>query len=136
MRISTTDLCVSPGQTPKAKIGAKRAGGFIAFGRTPSTWAARRHIASLVPLQAGRGAGAAILSASDDSDVALVIANADATAAAINKANPFLQHFTVDDLKAWADRNMRGPNLRLSDVLAAKARRLPVGHRDFGQASG
>jgi hypothetical protein len=73
------------------------------------------------------GAGAvAILSASDDSDAALVIANADTTGrtkrARLIKANPFLEHFTVADLKAWADRKMRGPNLRLSEVLAANAR--------------
>jgi hypothetical protein len=38
------------------------------------------------------------------------------------KANPFLERFTVADLKAWADRKMRGPNLRLTEVLAADAR--------------
>ena len=35
------------------------------------------------------------------------------------KANPFLERFTVADLKAWADRRMRGPDLRLTEVLAA-----------------
>jgi len=35
------------------------------------------------------------------------------------KANPFLEHFTVADLKGWADRKMRGPNLRLTELLAA-----------------
>ena len=65
------------------------------------------------------GAGAvAILSAPDNSDAALVIANADSTGRTkrerLIKANPFLEHFTVADLKVWADRKMRGPNLRLS----------------------
>jgi hypothetical protein len=74
------------------------------------------------------GAGAvAILSAPDNSDAALVIASADSTGRTkrerIVKANPFLEHFTVADLKVWADRKMRGPNLRLTEVLAADARR-------------
>jgi Transglycosylase SLT domain len=74
------------------------------------------------------GAGAvAILSASDDSDAALVIASADSTGRTkrerLIKANPFLEHFTVADLKVWADRKMRDPNLRLTEVLAANARR-------------
>jgi Transglycosylase SLT domain len=67
------------------------------------------------------GAGAiAILSAPDNSDAAVVIANADPTGRTkrkqLIKANPFLDHFTVADLKVWADRKMRGPNLRLSEV--------------------
>ena len=74
------------------------------------------------------GAGAvAILSAPDNSDAALVIASADSTGRTkrerLVKANPFLEHFTVADLKVWADRKMRGPNLRLTEVLAADARR-------------
>jgi hypothetical protein len=69
------------------------------------------------------GAGAvAILSAPDNSDAALVIANADSTGRTkrerLIKANPFLEHFTVADLKVWADRKMRAPNLRLTEVLA------------------
>jgi hypothetical protein len=73
------------------------------------------------------GAGAvAILSAPDNSDAALVIANADSTGRTkrkrLIKANPFLEHFTVADLKVWADRRMRAPNLRLTEVLAADAR--------------
>jgi hypothetical protein len=73
------------------------------------------------------GAGAvAILSAPDNSDAALVIANADSTGRTkrkrLIKANPFLEHFTVADLKVWADRKMRAPNLRLTEVLAADAR--------------
>ena len=60
------------------------------------------------------GAGAvAILSAPDNSDAALVIASADSTGRTkrerLIKANPFLEHFTVADLKVWADRKMRGP---------------------------
>ena len=74
------------------------------------------------------GAGAvAILSAPDNSDAALVIASADLTGRTkrerLVKANPFLEHFTVADLKVWADHKMRGPNLRLTEVLAADARR-------------
>src|SRR5947208_13867966 len=73
------------------------------------------------------GAGAvAILSAADNPDAALVIANADSTGRAkrerLVKANPFLERFTVADLKAWADRKMRGPNLHLTEVFAADAR--------------
>jgi hypothetical protein len=72
------------------------------------------------------GAGAvAILSAPDNSDAALVIANADTTGrtkrARLIKANPFLEHLTVADLKVWADRKMRGPNLRFSELRAADA---------------
>ena len=75
------------------------------------------------------GAGAvAILSAPDNSDAALVIASADLTGRTkrerLIKANPFLEHFTVADLKVWADRKMRAPNLRLTEVLAADARPL------------
>jgi hypothetical protein len=70
------------------------------------------------------GAGAiAILSAPDNSDAALVLASADSTGRTkrerLIKANPFLDHFTVADLKVWADRKMRAPDLRLTDVLAA-----------------
>jgi hypothetical protein len=35
------------------------------------------------------------------------------------KANPFLEHLTVADLKIWADRKMRGPELHLAKVFAA-----------------
>ncbi len=60
------------------------------------------------------GAGAvAILSALDNADAALVMANADVTGRTkrdkIVKANPFLERFTVADLKSWADRKMRLP---------------------------
>jgi hypothetical protein len=60
------------------------------------------------------GAGAvAILSAMETADVALVMATADATGRTkrekIIKANPFLEGFTVADLRNWADRKMRIP---------------------------
>ena len=72
------------------------------------------------------GAGAvAILSAPENTDAALVMAGADATGQSkreqIIKANPFLEHFTVADLKIWADRKMRGRGLHLKKVLAADA---------------
>jgi hypothetical protein len=58
------------------------------------------------------GAGAvAILSATENADAALVMATADATGRTqrekIIKANPFLERFTVADLRTWADRRMR-----------------------------
>jgi len=58
------------------------------------------------------GAGAvAILSATENADAALVMATADATGRTqrekIVKANPFLERFTVADLRTWADRKMR-----------------------------
>jgi hypothetical protein len=60
------------------------------------------------------GAGAvAILSAMENADAALVMATADATGRTnrekIVKANPFLECFTVADLRNWADRKMRIP---------------------------
>jgi hypothetical protein len=62
------------------------------------------------------GAGAvAILSAMENADAALVMATADATGRTkrekIIKANPFLEGFTVADLRNWADRKMRVPRL-------------------------
>jgi len=72
---------------------------------------------------AGSAGAVAILSAPDDSDAALVIASADSTGRTkrerLIKANPFLEHFTVADLKVWADRKMRGSKLRLTELLAA-----------------
>ncbi len=73
------------------------------------------------------GAGAvAILSAPENADAALVMASADATGRSkrehIIKANPFLEHFTVADLKIWADRKMRGPGLHPTQVVAANAK--------------
>jgi hypothetical protein len=60
------------------------------------------------------GAGAvAILSALGDADAASVMASADATGRTkrdkIIRANPFLERFTVADLRSWADRKMRVP---------------------------
>jgi hypothetical protein len=60
------------------------------------------------------GAGAvAILSAMEDADAALVMATADTTGRTkrekIVKANPFLERFTVADLRNWADRKMQAP---------------------------
>jgi hypothetical protein len=62
------------------------------------------------------GAGAvAILSATENADAALVMATADPTGRTkrekIIKANPFLERFTVADLRNWADRKMRVPGL-------------------------
>jgi hypothetical protein len=62
------------------------------------------------------GAGAvAILSATEDADAAFIMASADATGRTkrekIIKANPFLEGFTVADLRNWADRKMRVPRL-------------------------
>lgn len=57
------------------------------------------------------GAGAvAALSASKSADAALVLAHADATGKItrdkIVAANPFLEHYTIGDLKDWAERKM------------------------------
>src|SRR5262249_24681454 len=53
----------------------------------------------------------AILSAMENADAALVMATADVTGRTkrekIVKANPFLERFTVADLRTWADRKMR-----------------------------
>jgi len=62
------------------------------------------------------GAGAvAILSAMENADAALIMATADATGRtkreALVKANPFLERFTVADLRNWADRKMRASGL-------------------------
>ena len=62
------------------------------------------------------GAGAvAILSAMENADAALVMATADATGRTkrekIIKANPFLERFTVADLRIWADRKTHVPGL-------------------------
>ena len=41
----------------------------------------------------------------------------------IVKANPFLDHFSVADLELWADRKMQGPDLRLTELLAASTKK-------------
>jgi hypothetical protein len=62
---------------------------------------------------AGSAGAVAILSAMENADAALVMATADATGRTnrekIVKANPFLERFTVADLRNWADRKMRIP---------------------------
>ncbi len=64
---------------------------------------------------AGSAGAVALLSAPENADAALVMATADATGRTkreqLVKANPFLEHFTVADLKAWADHKTRGPGL-------------------------
>jgi hypothetical protein len=59
---------------------------------------------------AGSAGAVAILSAPQNADAATVMASADATRRMtrekIVNANPFLQRFTVADLKSWADRKM------------------------------
>ncbi len=61
---------------------------------------------------AGAAGAGAILLAPDNADAALVMANADTTGRTtrekIINANPFLERFTVADLKRWADHKMRG----------------------------
>ena len=62
---------------------------------------------------AGSAGAVAILSALENVDAASVMASADRTGRTkrekIVKANPFLERFTVADLKNWADRKMRIP---------------------------
>jgi hypothetical protein len=70
------------------------------------------------------GAGAlAILTSPDNADAASIMASADASGRTnrekIVKANPFLDRFTIADLKTWADRKMRSSDLRLTEVVAA-----------------
>lgn len=75
---------------------------------------------------AGPAGAVAILSASENADAALVMASADTTGRTkrqqLIKANPFLEHLTVADLKVWADRKMRGLDLHPTEVRAATAR--------------
>jgi len=60
---------------------------------------------------AGAAGAIAILSALEEADAASTMAIADATGRTkrekLVKANPFLERFTVADLKSWADRKMR-----------------------------
>ncbi|MGE0750407.1 MAG: lytic transglycosylase domain-containing protein [Variibacter sp.] len=60
---------------------------------------------------AGAAGAIALLSAADDASAATVMAKADATGRAtrekIVQANPFLENFTVADIKRWADRKVR-----------------------------
>jgi hypothetical protein len=59
---------------------------------------------------AGSAGAVAILSAPENADAASIMASADATGRVTREkivyANPFLQRFTVADLKGWADRKM------------------------------
>jgi hypothetical protein len=72
----------------------------------------RAHRPDLAHFAGGEGA-VAILSAMENADAALVMATADATGRTkrekIIKANPFLERFTVADLRNWADRKMQVP---------------------------
>jgi hypothetical protein len=72
---------------------------------------------------AGSKGAVAILSAPPSADAASIMANADATGRVtrekIVNANPFLQSFTVADLKGWADRKMD------MQVVAQACGRLP-----------
>src|ERR1700733_6724647 len=74
------------------------------------------------------GAGAvAILSAPENTDAAVVMAAADSKGRTKRdqnvKANPFLEHFTVADLKSWAHDKMYSPRLRLTQAVPANERR-------------
>ena len=75
---------------------------------------------------AGVAGAVAILSASDSADAALVLAGADATGRTkreqLIKANPILEHFTVADLKIWANGKMRGLDPHPTEVRVAKAK--------------
>ena len=70
---------------------------------------------------AGAAGAGAILLAPDNADAALVMANADATGRTtrekIINANPFLERFTVADLKRWADHKMRGSGVSVGAKL-------------------
>jgi hypothetical protein len=76
---------------------------------------------------AGPAGAAALLTAPDDADAAAVMAKADASGNTkrerIVKANPFLDTFTVADIKDWADRKMEGPRLVLTELVSANARK-------------
>jgi hypothetical protein len=74
---------------------------------------------------AGGAGSIAVLSAPNNADAALVMAGADSTGKTtreqIVKANPFLDRFTVGDLKRWADRKMLGRRLEPADLVASAA---------------
>jgi len=76
---------------------------------------------------AGPAGAAALLSAPADADAAAVMAKADATGKLkreqIVKANPFLDKFTVADIRRWADRKMDGPMLVLTELLSAATKK-------------
>lgn len=76
---------------------------------------------------AGAGGAVALLKAPPHADAAGVMAMADASGKTsrdkIVKANPFLDEFTVTDIKRWAERKMDGPALALTELLSANARK-------------
>ena len=76
---------------------------------------------------AGAAGAAALLKAPPHADAAGVMAMADASGKLrreqIVKANPFLDDFTVTDIKRWADRKMQGPALVLTELLSANAKK-------------
>jgi hypothetical protein len=71
---------------------------------------------------AGPAGAAALLKAPDNADAAAVMAKADASGNTkreqIVKANPFLDKFTVADIRRWADRKMEGPAVILTTLLS------------------
>jgi hypothetical protein len=76
---------------------------------------------------AGAAGASALLEAPPHADAAGVMAMADASGKTsrtqIVKANPFLDDYTVTDIKQWADRKMHGRELVLTALLSADARR-------------
>jgi hypothetical protein len=75
---------------------------------------------------AGAAGAVAVLSAPDDADAALVLATADARGRTkrdqIVKANPFIEHFTAADLRAWANSKMNGHSLELAQTSTTDGR--------------
>ena len=76
---------------------------------------------------AGAAGAAALLKAPPHADAAGVMAMADASGKTsrtqIVKANPFLDDYTVTDIRQWADRKMHGRELVLTALLSADARK-------------
>jgi hypothetical protein len=76
---------------------------------------------------AGPAGAVALLSAPADADAAAVMAKADASGKMkreqIVKANPFLDKYTVADIRRWAERKMDGPTLTLTELFSANARK-------------
>jgi hypothetical protein len=73
---------------------------------------------------AGPAGAVALLAAPNDADAAQVMAKADSTGKTrreqIAKANPFLDKFSVADLRRWAERKMAGPRILLTELLGAR----------------
>ena len=76
---------------------------------------------------AGPAGAAALLKAPDEANAAAVMAQADASGKIkreqIVKANPFLDKFTVADVKRWAQHKMDAPALALTELLSASAKK-------------